>query len=218
MPCIIEVQGDDSAVEEARKLTHEVMSGRRLEPAPGVVGVGAYFGAPLAPPYALPPYAPRGAGGVEYVGGLAQYSRAARLENEKTSKASGGAPGAAAQGGVPAGPGSPGRSPQQQHFPYPRGAVHPAAYGMPPYAYAGAYGPAPGYAAHYGVPAFGYAPHGQAAGMVPGAFVGAPPPPPFQPGSPESWTSHVDAQGHQYWYNAATGQSTWDAPPGPRSP
>ena len=31
-PCVVEVQGDDRAVEEARRLVHEVMGGRRLDP------------------------------------------------------------------------------------------------------------------------------------------------------------------------------------------
>ena len=31
-PCVVEVQGDDRAVEEARRLVHEVMGGKRLDP------------------------------------------------------------------------------------------------------------------------------------------------------------------------------------------
>jgi len=36
-PCIIELQGDEASVQEAIRLTQEVMSGRRLETAPGVL-------------------------------------------------------------------------------------------------------------------------------------------------------------------------------------
>jgi len=52
-PCVVEVQGDDVAVEEARRLIHEVMAGRRLEFA-----YPAYY-APPAPVYGygFPQYA-----------------------------------------------------------------------------------------------------------------------------------------------------------------
>lgn len=124
-PCIIEVQGSDAAVEEARRLTHDVMGGKRLEPFAGGV---AYYG-PGAPPgagYGIPPYLVPQTGGVDFAGGLAQYSRAARLENEKlATKADGRAP----SGGVL----------------YPP----PGAYGVPPYAYAYGGGAPYAYAPYY---------------------------------------------------------------------
>jgi hypothetical protein len=43
----------------------------------------------------------------------------------------------------------------------------------------------------------------------------APPPPPPAHAAPSPWTSHVDASsGKTYYYNASTGVTQWEAPPG----
>jgi far upstream element-binding protein len=193
-----QVQGSDAAVEEARRLTHDVMGGKRLEPFAGGV---AYYG-PGAPPgagYGIPPYLVPQTGGVDFAGGLAQYSRAARLENEKLATK-------ARLRGVPrAPPRAPTRADPQADGHAPSGGVlypPPGAYGVPPYAYA--YGGGAPYA---------YAPYYARGGLVPGGYGGPPPPPPAQAVTPDGWTSHVDGQGRQYWHHATSGQSSWDAPP-----
>ena len=59
-PCIVEIQGDDSCVAEAVRLTTEVMSGRRLEStAPTIAGYGAYGGQAygMEQAYGMDPYA-----------------------------------------------------------------------------------------------------------------------------------------------------------------
>ncbi|RUP44144.1 hypothetical protein BC936DRAFT_149882, partial [Jimgerdemannia flammicorona] len=51
-----------------------------------------------------------------------------------------------------------------------------------------------------------------------GPFGGPPPgfaPPPARPLLPPGWTEHRAPQGQIYWYNATTGQSTWERPPMP---
>ncbi|KAH8069825.1 hypothetical protein JL721_5719 [Aureococcus anophagefferens] len=83
-----QVQGSDAAVEEARRLTHDVMGGKRLEPFAGGV---AYYG-PGAPPgagYGIPPYLVPQTGGVDFAGGLAQYSRAASRTKLAAKRGSG---------------------------------------------------------------------------------------------------------------------------------
>jgi len=43
-PCVVEVQGEDTAVREAIRLTREVMKGQRLEPHVAGLGLGGVFG------------------------------------------------------------------------------------------------------------------------------------------------------------------------------
>ena len=66
----------------------------------------------------------------------------------------------------------------------------------------------------------GYPPQG--AGGYPGAYPGypgyppaAPAPRPAQP-APAQWSEHYTAEGHKYWYNITTGQSSWTEPPRPQ--
>jgi far upstream element-binding protein len=161
-PCIIEVQGDDAAVEDARRLVHEVMSGKRLEPQPGAYS--AYHAVPAA--YAAAAYPGARVPTVDFSSGLAHYGRVARM---------GAAPPAAVA----------------YH--------HPAAY-----AYA-----QPGYVHPY---AYAYA--AQAPGAPAGAAYLPGSPPPAHAPPPPGWTSHQDAQGRTYWHHAASGESTWNPPPG----
>ncbi|KAH8059175.1 hypothetical protein JL722_5729 [Aureococcus anophagefferens] len=188
------VQGSDAAVEEARRLTHDAMgaSARALRRRRRLLRPGAPPGAG----YGIPPYLVPQTGGVDFAGGLAQYSRAPR-ENEARRRRGSAASRAPPRAPTRADPQADGRAPSGGVL-YPP----PGAYGVPPYAYA--YGGGAPYA---------YAPYYARGGLVPGAYGGPPPPPPAQAVTPDGWTSHVDGQGRQYWHHATSGQSSWDAPP-----
>ena len=43
-------------------------------------------------------------------------------------------------------------------------------------------------------------------------------PVPAQQPAAAVWSEHRTAEGHKYWYNASTGQSSWNAPPGRAAP
>ena len=109
-PCVVEVQGDDRAVEEARRLVHEVMGGKRLDP-PYV----AYAYAAMAQQgYGFPP---------QPNVGLASYGQVRRAHAGSFSSASDTPPGSPIPGyAVP-------------HYPYPYYPPYgfpPAQYGPPP--------------------------------------------------------------------------------------
>ena len=109
-PCVVEVQGDDRAVEEARRLVHEVMGGKRLDP-PYV----AYAYAAMAQQgYGFPPGA-----------GLASYGQVRRAHAGSFSST-----------GTPdTPPGSPIPGYAVPHYPYPYYPPYgfpPAQYGPPP--------------------------------------------------------------------------------------
>merc|ERR1711965_238624 len=112
-PCVVEVQGDDRAVEEARRLVHEVMGGKRLDP-PYV----AYAYAAMAQQgaYGFPPQASVG---------LASYGQVRRAHAGSFSST-----------GTPdTPPGSPIPGYAVPHYPYPYYPPYgfpPAQYGPPP--------------------------------------------------------------------------------------
>ena len=112
-PCVVEVQGDDRAVEEARRLVHEVMGGKRLDP-PYV----AYAYAAMAQQgaYGFPP---------QPSVGLASYGQVRRAHAGSFSST-----------GTPdTPPGSPIPGYAVPHYPYPYYPPYgfpPAQYGPPP--------------------------------------------------------------------------------------
>ncbi|KAH8048408.1 hypothetical protein JL722_12459 [Aureococcus anophagefferens] len=201
-PCIIEARRGVCGCPGQRRRRRGAApharrhGGKRLEPFAGGV---AYYG-PGAPPgagYGIPPYLVPQTGGVDFAGGLAQYSRAARLENEKlaTKARLRGVPRAAARADARRPAGRRPRAERRRALPAAR-RLRRAALRLRLRRRRAACAP------YYG------------GGLVPGAYGGPPPPPPAQAVTPDGWTSHVDGQGRQYWHHATSGQSSRDAPPG----
>lgn len=186
-PCIVEIQGDEAAVQEAIRLVQEVMSGRRLEStAPAIPGYTAQT--PTAASYGNTTFTdPFGAyGAYTMQQSTAMFDPYAGQQHMPFPPAMGGAP--PAMGGAP--PAMGGAPPMMGSYGAPQPGSVPGAFPQQSYA---------------GYPNYPAQAQNGASSHVPTAPRAA---------QQSAWTSHTDPQGRTYWHNPATKESTWEKPPG----